>query len=625
MFVWECVFEIPEILLLFGCFRNFGDACLKQHTKLMTNRVPWNRYEHELQFLYILRWIMGITALIAFLLLAIDYGVYLDATSCFWIETGQILVGSLFLCGYVLQLIIRRDRWKYLHYNKFKYAVSLGMLLEIAIVYGFQIDLRTLWLLQDLDHLTFRHPQLLLFQVYIFFNVIRWVIKLSQSLAQYNASPAHFILISFGSAILIGAGLLLLPKATTESIHPLDALFTATSAVCVTGLIVVDTATAFTKLGQLIILLLIQFGGLGIMTVTAFFSLLIGQRMTGREQVLLGNMLDTPQVTGLGTFLRTIFFTALSIEACGVGLLYLSWKAYLPTDESFYIAFFHSISAFCNAGFSTFSDSLMGFAANPHINIVVTGLIILGGLGVGTLRNISRACINTLKGKRTVSLSVQSKLVLIMTGLLLILGMLCFWGLESSNTLSAYSRPYQALTAFFQSVTFRTAGFNTVDFGKVKESTLMIGLVLMFIGAGPGSTAGGIKVTTLAILLATVVSAARGQTRLELFRRTIPVTVLYQTLVVVTLYLSLMLSVSLVLSLTEPQFRLIDLLFETVSALGTVGLSTGVTPHLSDAGKIFIIITMFAGRVGPFTLALAIGQRQRTERYRYPEEKVQIG
>ncbi len=361
------------------------------------------------------------------------------------------------------------------------------------------------------------------------------------------------------------------------------------------------------------------------MTVTAFFSLLIGQRMTGREQVLLGNMLDTSQVTGLRTLLRTIFFTAISIEACGVGLLYLSWKAYCLPDESFYTAFFHSISAFCNAGFSTFSDSLMGFATNTHINIVVTGLIILGGLGVGTLRNISRACINTLKGKRTVSLSVQSKLVLIMTGLLLILGMLCFWGLEYSNTLSAYSRPYQALTAFFQSVTFRTAGFNTVDFGKVKESTLMIGLVLMFIGAGPGSTAGGIKVTTLAILLATVVSAARGQTRLELFRRTIPVTVLYQTLVVVTLYLSLMLSVSLVLSLTEPQFHLIDLLFETVSALGTVGLSTGVTPHLSDAGKIFIIITMFAGRVGPFTLALAIGQRQRTERYRYPEEKVQIG
>ncbi|GAK59805.1 potassium uptake protein, TrkH family [Candidatus Vecturithrix granuli] len=592
---------------------------------MATNTVPWNRYEHELHFLYILRWIMGFTALIAFLLLAIDYGVYLDSQSLAWVETGQVIVGYLFLGGYVVQLIIRRDRWKYLRHNKFKYAVSLGMLLEIAIVYGFQIDLRVVRLLQDLDSITFRHPQILLFQLYIFSNVLRWVVKISQSLAQYNVSPAHFILISFGSAILLGAALLLLPKATTASIHPIDALFTATSAVCVTGLIVVDTATAFTKLGQIFILLLIQFGGLGIMTVTAFFSLLIGQRMTGREQLLLGDMLDTRQVAQLGALLRTIFFTAISIEACGIGLLYLSWKEYLPADASLYTAFFHAISAFCNAGFSTFPDSLMGFATNMKINFTVTGLIILGGLGVGTLRNMGHACVNALKEKRTTSLSVQSKLVLLMTALLLIIGMSLFFMLEYTNTLAEYPWQSQALIAFFQAVTFRTAGFNTVDFGKVKESTLMVGIVLMFIGAGPGSTAGGIKVTTLAILLATVVSAARGQTRLELFHRTIPTMVLHQTLVVVTLYLSLMMSVSLLLSLTEPRFRLIELLFETVSALGTVGLSTGVTPHLSVAGKIFIIITMFAGRVGPFTLALAIGQRQRTERYRYPEEKVQIG
>lgn len=592
---------------------------------MATNTVSWNRYEHEFHFLHILRWIMGFTALIAFLLLAIDYGVYLTPQSLFWVETGQILVVYLFLGGYVLQLIIRRDRWKYLHYNKFKYAASLGMLLEIAIVYGFQIDLRTVRLLQDLDSLTFRHPQMLLFQLYIFSNVIRWIIKISQYVAQYNASPAHFILISFGSAILLGAGLLLLPKATTTPIHPIDALFTATSAVCVTGLIVVDTATAFTKIGQLIILLLIQFGGLGIMTVTAFFSLLIGQRMTGREQVLLRDMLDTQQIAQLGTLLRTIFFTAISIEACGVGLLYFSWKTYYPADVSLYTALFHAISAFCNAGFSTFSENLMGFATNMKINLTVTGLIILGGLGFVTLRNVSHGCVNKLKGKRTISFSVQTKLILLTTALLLVIGTLLFYGLECSNTLAEYPWQHQALAAFFQSVTCRTAGFNTVDFAKVKESTLMVGIVLMFIGAGPGSTAGGIKVTTFAILLATVLSAARGQTRLELFRRTIPVMVLHQTLVVVTLYLSLMMSVSLLLSLTEPQFRLIDLLFETVSALGTVGLSTGVTPHLSVAGKIFIIITMFLGRVGPFTLALAIGQRQRTERYRYPEEKVQIG
>ena len=233
-----------------------------------------------------------------------------------------------------------------------------------------------------------------------------------------------------------------------------------------------------------------------------------------------------------------------------------------------YNAFFHAISAFCNAGFSTFSDSLMGFAANRNINVIVAGLIILGGLGFGTLRNISSVSINKLRGKRAISFSVQTRLVLAMTVSLLFIGMALFWVLEYSNTLSKFTWHDQAMGAFFQSVTFRTAGFNTIDFGKVKEPTLMIGIVLMFIGAAPGSTGGGIKVTTLAILLGTVLSAARGRTRLELFHRTIPVMVLYQTLVVITLYLSLMLTVSFLLSLTEEQFRPIELLFETVSAPG---------------------------------------------------------
>lgn len=592
---------------------------------MATNRILWKRYEHELQFLYILRWIMGFTALIAFLLLALDYGFYLSPRDFFRVEIGQKAIAYFFLSGYIVQLIIRRDRWKYLRQNTIKYAFSLGLLFEMIIVYGFHIDISELGIFQNLDVLTFRHPQLLLFQIYILFNVIRWIIKISQYLAQYNASPPHFILISFGSAILLGTGLLLLPKATTASIQPLDALFTATSAICVTGLIVVDTATAFTSLGQLIILGLIQMGGLGIMTVTAFFSLLLGQRMSGREQVLLGDMLDAEHVAQLGKILRMVFFTAIAIEACGMGLLYWSWKEYFPARTSLYNAFFHAISAFCNAGFSTFSDSLMGFAVNVETNITVTVLIILGGLGFRTLRNTTGVTLLKIKGIPTAGLTMQTKLIFIMTALLLTIGMGAFLVLEYSNTLTEFTWQDQVMGAFFQSVTFRTAGFNTVDFGKVKESTLMLGIIMMFIGAGPGSTAGGIKVTTLAILLATVLSAARGRTRLELFRRTVPVMVLYQTIVVVTLYLALMMSVTFLLSLTEAQFRPIELLFETVSALGTVGLSTGVTPHLTSVGKILIIITMFLGRVGPFTLALAIGQRQHTERYRYPEEKVQIG
>ena len=597
-----------------------------REAKNFLNMKLWNRYTREQKFLYILRWIMGITALTAFICILIDYGFYLSRQQQRWVDYGHLICGFLFLSGYTLQLIVRRDRWKYLRVNHIKYLLSLLIFLEILIVYVFHVNLIKIGVFRGFSMLTFRHPHLLLFQFYNISNVLRWIVKITQYLAQYNASPARFILLSFGSVILTGAGLLMLPKSTTILLHPLDALFTSTSAVCVTGLIVVDTATAFTRMGQLIILGLIQTGGLGIMTVTAFFSLFVGQRMSGREQILLGDMLDTGRLAQLGTIIRAVFLTTITIEACGVGLLYISWREYLPPQASLYTAFFHSISAFCNAGFSTFSDSLMGYATNVKINMTICGLIILGGIGFGTLMNISAFLPLKSSRKLASSLSVQVKLVLVMTACLLTFGTLLFFLLEVPNVLHTFPLKGRILGAFFQSVTFRTAGFNTIDFSKVHESTLMLGILLMFIGAAPGSTAGGIKVTTLAILLTTVISAARGRTRLELFRRTIPETVLYQTLVVITMYLLVAIVVSFLLVLTETGFRPVELLFETVSALGTVGLSTGVTPHLSMIGKVMIIMTMFLGRVGPFTLALAIGQRQyKTERYRYPSERVQIG
>lgn len=655
------------------------------------NSGVWNRYTDE-QWLYILRWLMGLAALTACILFLRDYGFELSPRTQKRVEYGYLILGFLFLTISIIQLFIRRNRWVYLWDNKAKYLFSFLILVEILCVYLLRINIDEAGAFQWVKFLTLRNAHIVFFQLYVLSNVIRWIVKVTQFLAQYNASPAWFIILSFGGVILVGAGLLSLPKATSTifrltpqafeklreegipdetlehlspladqkftdehnflnaavqhigrepaerykkllvkharfALHPVDALFTATSAVCVTGLIVVDTATAFTPLGQLIILGLIQIGGLGIMTVTAFFTLIVGQRMSGREQVLLGDMLDTQRLAQLGVLIRAIFLTTIAIEACGVWLLYVSWKDYFPSPKQcLYTSLFHSISAFCNAGFSTFSDSLMGFASNMQINVIICTLIILGGLGFGTLRNIGSLKFTRRSREKLDYFSVQSKIVLVMTMALITLGMLLFLVLEHRNTLGEFSFGDKMLGSFFQSVTFRTAGFNTIDFGSAKESTLMVGLVWMFIGAAPGSTGGGIKVTTLAILLGTVIAAARGRTRLELFRRTIPVEVLYQTLVVITMYLAVMMVISFLLSVTEPAIRAIELLFETVSALGTVGLSTGVTSQFSKIGRILIIITMFLGRIGPFTLALAIGQRQRpSERYRYPSAKVQIG
>jgi trk system potassium uptake protein TrkH len=493
--------------------------------------------------------------------------------------------------------------------------------MSILMVLGFLGLLIT----QILGVIKFSETYEILLKCYLLISIWHQFIALSQRLAQYNTSPARFIVITFGTAILIGSGLLLLPKATTIPFHPIDALFTSTSAICVTGLIVVDTATAFTKTGQLIILGLIQLGGLGIMTVTAFFSLLIGQRMSGREQVLLGNMLSTDRPDQLGAILRAVFFTTISIEACGALLLFSHWRHVFEPGFAWYTSIFHAISAFCNAGFSTFSTSLMNFAPDTAINLTICGLIILGGLGFRTLRDLKSLFSKGTFRQKFGRVSVQSKVILTVTGILLGIGMLLFFLIESSHLLQGASLKDRALASIFQSVTCRTAGFNTVNIADLHPASLMLSIILMFIGAAPGSTGGGLKVTTVAILIGTVIASARGRSRLDFFRRTIPVKVLYQTLVVITIYLSVAVVVSFLLSITEQHSAPLELIFETISALGTVGLSTGVTPQLSLGGKVLVIITMFLGRIGPFTLALAIGQRQFRESYNYPEEEVQIG
>jgi trk system potassium uptake protein TrkH len=347
--------------------------------------------------------------------------------------------------------------------------------------------------------------------------------------------------------------------------------------------------------------------------------------MTGREQVLLGNMLSTNRPDQLGAILRAVFLTTLSIEACGAVLLFFRWRHVFDPELAWYTSIFHAISAFCNAGFSTFSTSLMDFAPSAGINLSICGLIILGGLGFRTLRDLKSLFSKGSFRQKIGRISVQSKIILSVTGILLGAGMLLFFLLESSHLLQGASLKDRFLASIFQSVTCRTAGFNTVDFAQLHPATLMLSIILMFIGAAPGSTGGGLKVTTVAILIGTVIAAARGRSRLDFFHRTIPVKVLYQTLVVITIYLFVAVLVSFLLSITEQHSTPLDLIFETISALGTVGLSTGVTSHLSLGGKILIIITMFLGRIGPFTLALAIGQRQFRESYNYPEEEVQIG
>lgn len=620
----------------------------KRTMAIVTQQTPYTREQRRL---LILRWLMGLNALAGFLLLSIDYGV--DVARVFGgngIRHGFVMIGFIFIVGYALQLVIRHDRWDYLRHNLLKYTVTGIVAIEFFIVYVLRIDVvRHTLLTKEFDLLTNMTTHTLLFKAFLLIHILRWVVKGSQFLAQFNTSPPKFMLVSFGGVILSGALLLLMPRCHVAELSFLDALFTSTSAVCVTGLIVVDTATKYTTHGQLVILGLIQIGGLGLMTMTAFFSLFVGQKMSGREQVLLQDMLATDRLAKLVSVLKSVFLTTILFEVCGAVSLYFAWRgvfSHYPVKTVIYYSIFHSISAFCNAGFATFTPNLLEYVAHPQISLTVCLLIIFGGLGFGVLHNLGAHANARLQRKSShiERVSVHSKLVLLMTAVLIVGGMALFLIVEWQRPLfRPLSTPLRLMAGFFQSVTCRTAGFNTIDIGGLSAPALLICIGLMFVGAGPGSTGGGMKVTTFAMLIATVVAFARGRTRVELFRRTIPTIVFYQTIVVTTMYLAVAVVVCFALTMTEadllreaqiapvdpaqPSRPLapIDLLFETVSALGTVGLSTGVTPKLSDMGKSLILLTMFVGRVGPFTLALAIGQRQRVERYRYPEERVLIG
>lgn len=440
---------------------------------------------------------------------------------------------------------------------------------------------------------------------------------------------------SFAALILTGAVLLALPfaSATASPVSPLDALFTATSATCVTGLVVVDTGSRFSAAGQTVVLLLIQLGGLGIMTFAIFFALLLGRRISFRDRLVIQDSLHHSPTKEIRELVGYILAFTLSVEGVGALLLWLRWRGDFGAARAAWLGVFHAVSAFCNAGFSLFPDSLTRYRGDALVNLVVPVLIVIGGLGFLVSMELKEQATARLRGRRTHPLSLQAKLVLTVTGWLLAAGFLGFLALEWRNLLAGMPLGEKLLAAWFQSVTPRTAGFNTVAYGHAASATLFFTVLLMFVGGSPGSTAGGIKTTSLGLLLGLVRARWRGRGRAMIYRRTIPHAAMDRALSV-TLLSWVLISVVLMLLLVTEQGagphdpaapRFLALLFEAVSAFGTVGLSTGLTASLTSAGKGLVILLMFVGRLGPLTVALAAGQREERGRFRYAEENVMIG
>jgi trk system potassium uptake protein len=440
--------------------------------------------------------------------------------------------------------------------------------------------------------------------------------------------PTQIIVIGFAFVIILGTLLLTLPLASQDgkSAGLIDAFFTATSAVCVTGLVVRDTATQWTIFGQVVILLLIQIGGIGFMTFGTLFAMVIGKKITYKERVVIQESLNQMNVKGIVKLSRNILLLTFVIELIGAFFLSFRFIPLLGIPKGIGYSLFHSISAFCNAGFDLMGSvtgpfsSLTSFKNDLLINFVLMILIILGGLGFSVIIEVY----NKRKFKK---LSLHSKIVIRMTSILLILGFIMTFVLEftNPNSIGNYRFIDKILPAMFQSVTTRTAGYNSLDLSQLTTASIFLTMLLMFIGGSSGSTAGGIKTTTFGVVLGMMRSVLKGDPDTEIFGRRISSLIVKKSVTIIGLALSLILFVTMVLSITETNAQFKEILFEVISAFATVGLSLGLTPSLSIMGKIMIAITMFLGRVGPLTFFLAITYKESQQKVKFPEENLLVG
>ena len=436
-------------------------------------------------------------------------------------------------------------------------------------------------------------------------------------------NPPITVMLSFIFVILSGTILLMMPVSSAQGqvTVPVDALFIATSATCVTGLVVVDVGTHFSLFGQIVILLLIQVGGLGLMTISTAFAIALGQRLTLKLESAMYKVVGGSQSLNVLVLLKNIMLATLIIEGIGAAFLYIRFSSDYPLQQAVYYSIFHAVSAFCNAGISPFPDNLNSYVGDYIITLGVSGLIILGGLGFNVIIDLQHYIFRKDKVRK---LALHSKIVLLVTALLLVFGTLTFFFTEYHGAMKGFSVSNKILASWFQSVTSRTAGFTTIDNGALCKASLLITIFLMFIGASPGSTGGGIKTTTFTVLVLSIIGMFKGTRDLSIFNRRIPNSNSREATSLIVLSAMIIFVVLFVLLLIEP-FSFDKILFEAVSAFGTVGLSTGITPLLTTLGKLLISLLMYVGRIGPLTLIYAFAVRKSAVNLGYAEEKIAIG
>lgn len=571
-------------------------------------------------------------SILSVLVVIVFYGFRLNENLLNAIEIFLPIAFSFFVLNYFVKFFFTLHRSEFLVRNWFETLLVLLLLIDgITILFADEALVQTFFRIIKLEN----YPRV--YQAFIMIYLVLFAFieagKLLQQVTRLRVKPGILLMLSFIALIAIGTGLLMLPEMTAApgSMPFLEALFTSTSASCVTGLIVVDTATYFTLKGQIIIMLLFQAGGIGIITFGMFFALFSKGGVGLRHQTAAQNILDAASLSAARELLGRVVLLTFTIEIIGFLLIYSLWSAdvdFSGNGERIFFSVFHSVSAFCNAGFSLFSNGMYEEAVRESYvqHMVIAVLIFFGALGFPAINDL--ISIRRLRDRMKYpwkKWTVNTRIALYTSLALVAVGAVFFFILEFNNTLAPHTYFGKIVGSIFQSVTTRTAGFNTLDIGALSGPVLIMFIFLMFIGASSASTGGGIKTSTFVIIFESVFSSLRGKKRVEIGKRTLYPELMYKAFSIFVFAVTFIVVAVFFLTITDPHIPIVQLVFEEVSAFCTVGLSTGITAELSTGGRIIIILSMYVGRIGILTLALALSGAVISTSYKYPRAHVMIG
>ncbi|MDO1449866.1 potassium transporter TrkG [Rhodocytophaga aerolata] len=592
------------------------------------NRLLYNSKARVHSLLNLLTYINSFAA---FSLLTYVYGFYLTSSEVSSIFIFLNAVILLYTVIYLVRLLYAFQRITFLR-NTIVEIALMGFLVYNGVSYYF-FNSNVLYILSQLlgyENVGAFYEVATTLLILLLVGIE--VSKVSTRISGVRLKPAVTLIYSFLLIIAMGTGLLMLPAMTNSpsSMAFLEALFTAVSATCVTGLIVVDTATYFTFKGQVVILFLIQIGGIGMVTFATFFALFLKEGVGIKHQSIMQSFLSTESLFSARGLLRQIVLLTLLIESIGFVAIFFAWGREVEFEslgQKLFFSIFHAVSSFCSAGFSLYTNGLYEQPLQRAyiLQLVIALLIILGSLGFSSLMDLfSISSLRERLAKPWKDWKLNTKISVYVSFGLIVFGMVIFFILEKNNTLAGLNLMESLIASFFQSVT-RTTGFNTVDVTNLHVPTLILLMFLMFIGSSPGSTGGGIKTTTFYIIALSVISSIRGKKIISIDKRTIPNDLLFKAYSVITFAAAYNLVALFILSITEPDLNILHVFFEQVSAFGTVGLSVGIAPQLSAVGKVVLIISMFLGRVGTLTIALAVSRQVISNAYQYPNAYLMVG